>query len=185
MSTDFRADATDHRLIHGERADATDSRPTHSEHDETSGRVATTEHTDTPERDATTERGHAPDRTDVDARLRAVERAFEPAEPTPERGDDSTGGEPEHSASDTTDPTLDVRLAAVERRLDDLDAAVQSVQGYVGTLDAVNESVERRANAALAAAERPRPTHPLPDLPDPEPAVNDDDDPGFLARLVR
>ena len=46
------------------------------------------------------------------------------------------------------------RLEAIESRLDDLDGAVQAVRGYAGAVRAVNQSVERRADLALAKAER-------------------------------
>jgi hypothetical protein len=49
--------------------------------------------------------------------------------------------------------SLSARLDDVEERLDDLDAATQALRGYVGNVRAVNEEVERRADAALAKAE--------------------------------
>ncbi|GGL32578.1 hypothetical protein GCM10009037_15280 [Halarchaeum grantii] len=118
----------------------------------------------------------APDVASLDARLRAVERLAHDTDP---------GGD---TPADDIAALAD-RLDTVERRLDDLDAATQALQGYVGDFEAVNESVERRANAALAAAERPPAAHPIPDLPDPdptpEPAQNADSrDAGFLARLL-
>ncbi|MFC7200635.1 DUF7310 family coiled-coil domain-containing protein [Halospeciosus flavus] len=78
----------------------------------------------------------------LDASLRAVER--------------QCTGAGEHDGTGRLIPTdhlvdLDARLSDAERRL---DAAVQSVRGYVGALDHVNEEVERRADAALAVAER-------------------------------
>jgi len=47
---------------------------------------------------------------------------------------------------------LDDRIAGLEERIDDLDAAVQAVRGYVGNVRSVNREVERRVDAALAAA---------------------------------
>lgn len=49
---------------------------------------------------------------------------------------------------------VESRLAAVEAELAELEAGLQAVRGYVGNIDHVNESVERRANAALAAVDR-------------------------------
>ncbi|GGM68395.1 hypothetical protein J2752_002081 [Halarchaeum rubridurum] len=161
MSTDLRAETADSHTHDGDRGDAPS----------------------------------APERTDVDARLRAVERAFDAAHSTdPDHPTDGTAHDtPERDPTPTADSraaadadrALAARLSTVERRLDDLDAAVQSLQGYVGSVDAVNESVERRANAALAAAERPRPTHPLPDLPEPASSEPEDDATGFFGRLLR
>lgn len=78
-------------------------------------------------------------------RLAAVERRLTDA--------DADGGLPDVAA-------IEGRLAELEERADDLDARVgelesglQAVRGYVGGIDAVGESVERRADAALAKAE--------------------------------
>lgn len=49
---------------------------------------------------------------------------------------------------------LEADLATVTERVDALDATVQSLHGYVGELEAVNDRVERRADAARAAVER-------------------------------
>ncbi|MBX0321841.1 hypothetical protein EGH21_02230 [Halomicroarcula sp. F13] len=56
---------------------------------------------------------------------------------------------------------LDARLTAVEDRVDrldertaDLEAATQALRGYVGNVRSVNEDVEQRADAALAATDR-------------------------------
>ena len=53
------------------------------------------------------------------------------------------------------------RMDTVEQRVDDLDertaeleAATQALRGYVGNIRAVNEDVEQRADAALAATDR-------------------------------
>lgn len=45
------------------------------------------------------------------------------------------------------------RVEALEARADELDAATQALRGYVGNVQVVNESIERRADAALAKAE--------------------------------
>ena len=56
---------------------------------------------------------------------------------------------------------LESRVATVEQRIDDIDertaeleAATQALRGYVGNVRAVNEDVEQRADAALAATDR-------------------------------
>lgn len=57
--------------------------------------------------------------------------------------------------------TLESRVAELEStttrqsdRMDELDAGLQAVRGFLGGVDAVNEAVERRADAAIAAVER-------------------------------
>lgn len=99
---------------------------------------------------------------EVERRLRALERNGE------DRPLDSTGN-----------PVGADRLAALERRLDDLververqEAAVQALRGYVGNVRAVNREVERCADAALAAVRSADPDGSNgPDGP------NDPDDP--------
>ncbi|MHC3378581.1 DUF7310 family coiled-coil domain-containing protein [Haloarcula sp. H-GB5] len=56
---------------------------------------------------------------------------------------------------------LESRMDTVEERIDDIDertaeleAATQALRGYVGNIRAVNEDVEQRADAALAATDR-------------------------------
>ncbi|WP_058994522.1 hypothetical protein [Haloarcula sp. CBA1127] len=56
---------------------------------------------------------------------------------------------------------LESRVDTVEERIDDIDertaaleAATQALRGYVGNIRAVNEDVEQRADAALAATDR-------------------------------
>ncbi|UPV73321.1 hypothetical protein M0R89_12280 [Halorussus limi] len=82
----------------------------------------------------------------LDRRLRAVERAL--------TDDDSDLTDLRDSAELTREvEALSARLDAVDERLDELDGATQALRGYVGNVSAVNESVERRADAALAKAE--------------------------------
>ena len=49
---------------------------------------------------------------------------------------------------------LESRLEEQERRLADLEASVQSVEGYVGTIESVNDDVERHAASAIATVDR-------------------------------
>jgi len=48
---------------------------------------------------------------------------------------------------------LERRVTILEDRIEEFDAALQAVRGYVGNVRAVNRSVERRADAALAAVQ--------------------------------
>ncbi len=96
-----------------------------------------------PARDQPTA-GH--DDPDLADRLRAVERAITDADVTP---------------ADLSEPAaIEERLDRLEDRVDDLEgrlaeteAGVEAVRGYVGSVRAVNRDVERRADAALAAAD--------------------------------
>ena len=71
------------------------------------------------------------DRDTVERRLDAVERALTDEEPI-ERDD---------------------RLAELETRIAELEAAVQALRGYIGSVRAVNEEIEQRADRALRTAE--------------------------------
>lgn len=84
---------------------------------------------------------------DIDERLRAVERALTDGE-TP--ATDLSDAAAVHERLDA----LDERVGELAARMDALDATVQSLHGYVGELEAVNDRVERRADAARAAVER-------------------------------
>lgn len=81
------------------------------------------------------------DRT-VERRLAAVERAVDGREQMP-------GDVPSADAE-----SLEHRLDELEGRVDELDAALQAVRGFLGGIDAVNEAVESRADAAIAAVDR-------------------------------
>lgn len=71
------------------------------------------------------------DRDAVERRLDAVERALT-----------------EDESLDRTD-----RLEELETQVTELEAAVQALRGYVGSVRAVNEEIEHRADRALRKAE--------------------------------
>ena len=81
---------------------------------------------------------------ELERRLAAVERSLDA------NGDSDGPSDGAHSDTDE----FEARLAELESRVDELDAAVQAVRGFLGGVSAVNESVERRADAAVAAVER-------------------------------
>lgn len=115
-----------------------------------------------------------PDVATLAARLDAVERALtdetrtapRPAEPgtaptTPESPASSSSS---HSSAASDAPGVapgrpDGRAAdgdavrRLERRVEELTAELDAVRGLLGGVEAVNESVERRADLALAAVE--------------------------------
>lgn len=70
------------------------------------------------------------DRAGLERRLEAVERALAEDEPV-----------------DRVD-----RLDDLEARVAELEAAVEAIRGYVGSVRAVNEEIERRAELALRTA---------------------------------
>ncbi|MFB6105492.1 MAG: hypothetical protein ABEJ70_00825 [Halobacteriaceae archaeon] len=80
----------------------------------------------------------------VDERLRAVERTLTDGRPVADLADEA-------ALQDRLDAMAD-RLDAVEAAVDDLEGATQALRGYVGNVRAVNRDVERRADAAFAAA---------------------------------
>lgn len=80
-------------------------------------------------------------------RLRAVERSLTDSD----HDVDSlrTAGE----QADRVDE-LTARLDEAEDRIAELEASTQALRGYVGNVRSVNEDVEQRADAALAAVDR-------------------------------
>ena len=82
-------------------------------------------------------------------RLRAVERAL--------TGGDRAVADLEPAAEAAAErECLEDRIADLEARVEELEAATQAVRGYVGSVRAVNREVERRADLALAAATEAR-----------------------------
>jgi len=88
-----------------------------------------------------------PDRERLDRRLGAVERAIS--------GDDGDL-DALASAGDLARriEELESELEAAEDRISELEAATQALRGYVGSIRSVNEDVEQRADAAIAAVDR-------------------------------
>jgi hypothetical protein len=83
----------------------------------------------------------------IDERLRAVERALTGSDATvADLGDDA--------AAAAERDALASRVADLESRVEELEAATQAIRGYVGSVRAVNREVERRADLALARANR-------------------------------
>lgn len=88
-----------------------------------------------------------PDRERLDRRLRAVERTL--------TGDD-------HDLETLTETgdiarrveQLESELESATARIEELEAATQALRGYVGNVRSVNQDVERRADAAIAAVDR-------------------------------
>ena len=88
-----------------------------------------------------------PEQSDLDRRLRAVERALTD-------GDHDVAALQDAAAIVDRLEDLEARVADLEERTADLDAATQAIRGYVGNVRSVNEEVESRADAALAAVAR-------------------------------
>lgn len=82
---------------------------------------------------------------EFDDRLHAVERALTDSDRTPE-------SLPEAAALAEQVAEFDERLEDLESRVEELDAGLRAVRGYVGNVRHVNREVERTAEAALAKA---------------------------------
>ncbi|RDZ65520.1 hypothetical protein C5B90_03935 [Haloferax sp. Atlit-12N] len=90
---------------------------------------------------------HTADRTaDLAARLDAVERTITD-------GDADFSSLEDLASVERRVSELESAVESLTERLDEVDAATQAMRGYLGGVRAVNEDVERRANAALAKAE--------------------------------
>jgi hypothetical protein len=82
----------------------------------------------------------------LDERLDAIERALTDGE--------TADGLPEVGRLDARLDDLETTVADLDDRLADLEAAVQALRGFAGGVSAVDEAVERQANAAVARVER-------------------------------
>lgn len=82
----------------------------------------------------------------LEARLAAVERAVTGSDAPISTSDDAATGEDVAALCETVDDLTD--------RVAELEAELQAVRGYVGGVRAVDESIERRADLALATARR-------------------------------
>lgn len=124
------------------------------------------------------------DRDDIDAlaaRLAAVERAVADGEHADGTGTAAGVEGQQQQQQQQQQQRFEAVADDVEtltERVDALEATVQSLHGYVGELEHVNERVERRADAARAAVERleedrPNARPPGRHAPDGEPASRD------------
>jgi hypothetical protein len=82
----------------------------------------------------------------LNERIEAVERALTDGE--------AAEGLPEAGEMDDRLREVEGTVADLDDRLSELEAAVQALRGFAGGIDAIDESVERRANAAIARVER-------------------------------
>lgn len=88
----------------------------------------------------------AVDRGRLADRLAAVERRLTDADP-------DAGGLADVAAVEGRLSELEARADDLDARLGEVESGLQALRGYVGGVDAVDEAVERRADAALAKAE--------------------------------
>jgi hypothetical protein len=82
----------------------------------------------------------------VDERLDAIERALTDGE--------APDGLPDAAHVDARLDDIEAAAADLDDRLAELEAAVDALRGFAGGIKAVDEAVERRANAAVARVER-------------------------------
>ncbi len=82
----------------------------------------------------------------LESRLAAVERALT-------EGETDVDGLPDAAALAARADELESTVERLDDRVAELEAATRALRGYVGGVRAVDESVERRADAALAAVE--------------------------------
>ncbi|MFW5965775.1 MAG: DUF7310 family coiled-coil domain-containing protein [Halodesulfurarchaeum sp.] len=129
-----------------------------------------------------------PQRRTIEERLAALERRLDAEAATIGSVSDTRSGKSATNVEQRSD-----RLLALEETVAELEASVQALRGYVGNVEHVNESVERRANAALAAVERlesaPKTPPPIaaaepPEPPDPEEEPVSDEEPGTADRVL-
>jgi len=137
-----------------------------------------------------------PERRRLEDRVAALERRLDASVQ-----DKASAGESGRQNSTSPDSAaLAERIDDLEATIADLEAGLEALRGYVGSIDHVNESVERRADAALAAVERleaaPKTPPPIAtastntgDETETDPSETDsettgsDSDPGLLDRV--
>ena len=90
--------------------------------------------------------------TTLEERLDAVERALTGETASLDRDGPATDHDESGHGSDDFE-RLEARVEAVEDAVDELQAALQAVRGYVGSIKHVNDEVADRADVALAKAE--------------------------------
>ena len=95
-----------------------------------------------------------PQERTLDDRLSALERSFGTATDQAEQNSPDAPTRGPDGPPPADHPDLEARIDTLEDRLADLESGLQAVRGYVGNVEHVNQSVERRANAAIAAVER-------------------------------
>ena len=93
-----------------------------------------------------------PERRTIDDRLSALERRLD--DRAAGKAESQTDPQTAETNDESTTQQLEARVASLEAEIADLEAGLQAVRGYVGSVERVNESVEQRANAAIAAVER-------------------------------
>ncbi|WP_338741716.1 DUF7310 family coiled-coil domain-containing protein [Haloplanus salilacus] len=82
----------------------------------------------------------------LDDRIDAVERAISDGH--------AVDGLPDTARMEQRLDDIETNVEELDDRLADLEAAVQALRGFAGGVRAVDEEVERRANAAVARVER-------------------------------
>lgn len=110
---------------------------------------------------------------DLRERVEAVERAITD-------GDGDLTALAEGAASAERIDALETTVDALQDDVAELEAATQALRGYVGSIRSVNESVEERADAAIAAVdalEDRLPSEPRSLDVDPNPVTGEDDTP--------
>ncbi|MBB6645833.1 DUF7310 family coiled-coil domain-containing protein [Halobellus ruber] len=78
---------------------------------------------------------------------------YDPDSTEQTESDPDDGSDPKSTGEEDTAGRDGDRVAALERRVADLEAELEAVRGLLDGVDAVDETVERRASAALAKAE--------------------------------
>lgn len=124
------------------------------------------------------------DRSDPPTDLAALERRLAHVERALTDGETPVAELAEAAAGDARLADLEERVAGLADRVADAEAKLQALRGFAGGVDAVDEDVRRRADAALAKAESlertlvEEPGLRVERVPDPDPRHADRDDTG-------